>query len=58
MTNRYENNTSDRSTTEGASERSATECDHAIALVLHGTDPVGINFNYCPKCGEKLEENL
>ena len=30
------------------------ECDHAIALVLCGTDPVGINFNYCPKCGEKL----
>jgi len=29
-------------------------CDHAIALVLRGTDPVGINFNYCPKCGEKL----
>ena len=28
------------------------ECDHAIAL--HGTDPVGINFSYCPKCGEKL----
>jgi len=30
------------------------KCDHAIALVLHGTDPVGINFTYCPKCGEKL----
>jgi len=30
------------------------QCDHAIAIALHGTDPVGINFNYCPKCGEKL----
>jgi len=32
----------------------SVDCDHAIALVLRGTDPVGINFNYCPKCGEKL----
>ena len=51
---RPEPRTSDRSTTKGVSERSATDCDHATALVLHGTDPVGINFNYCPKCGEKL----
>jgi len=34
--------------------KTKVECDHAIALVLCGTDPVGINFNYCPKCGEKL----
>ena len=32
--------------------KTKVECDHAIAL--HGTDPVGINFSYCPKCGEKL----
>ena len=30
------------------------QCDHAIAIALHGTDPVGINFNYCPKCGDSL----
>jgi len=34
--------------------KTKVECDHAIAIALHGTDPVGINFNYCPKCGEKL----
>ena len=34
--------------------KTKVECDHAIAIALHGTDPVGINFTYCPKCGEKL----
>jgi len=34
--------------------KTKVECDHAIAIALYGTDPVGINFTYCPKCGEKL----
>jgi len=34
--------------------KTKVECDHAIAIALHGTDPVGINFNYCPKCGDSL----
>jgi len=56
MTNRYENNTSDRSTTEGASERSATmapeePCNH---LEVIRDDYPRWQYDYCPKCGEKL----
>ena len=53
---RPEPRTSDRSTTKGVSERSATDCDHADWTRGSYSDGIYVDmgYRYCPKCGEKL----